>query len=452
VERLSGVSRLLAVGDVQSNYQPLMALLGAQGIATVHDGVPVWTGGDATLLFLGDLLDGGPQPAEVLWLVMRLHEQAPVAGGRVVLVQGNHELMLLEMAAADDEALAPALGRWFANGGLETLLRLAAAAGMAVPDRLVAQMFTATLGDPEADPEVQELARAVRAEYASELAFVRERARPAVVVNGSLLAVHAGPNLEADGLETLVRDARDEATLAWSRSWLQGWTPGGSEGPFIERLVGLKRRLDDPAQGFALRLLLFAHSQLVPFAVPGLRDKQFRVGRLAGPDLGPGVPAVYCLLTVPRAAPKGGALGGLRIDGDGVTAVYGAEIAAEGRVWPSSERLDGPDRAFLRQPEAPQPLAIACTLTPAELASRRDGLLPGLLIRARERCAVPGGFRWRFEPATGLLAEAVAVVDAERRCCRFLRFQLTVEPDDGPVWLEVSGPEGTQEFLATLLA
>jgi len=95
--------------------------------------------------------------------------------------------------------------------------------------------------------------------------------------------------------------------------------------------------------------------------------------------------------------------------------------------------------------------AVACTLTPAEFAATRNGLLPGLLARASAREPLPGGFRWRFHPQADLVKDAAAVIDAEHRCCRFLRFLLLVEPDDGPVWLEVTGPEGTEDFLSTLL-
>jgi hypothetical protein len=42
------------------------------------------------------------------------------------------------------------------------------------------------------------------------------------------------------------------------------------------------------------------------------------------------------------------------------------------------------------------------------------------------------------------------VMDAERQCCRFLRFQLTVEPDGGPVLLDLTGPPGTREFSSAL--
>lgn len=95
-------------------------------------------------------------------------------------------------------------------------------------------------------------------------------------------------------------------------------------------------------------------------------------------------------------------------------------------------------------------LPIACELTPAEIAERRAGLLPGLLAHSQERIAVADGFRWRFAPESELLAAVVQTIDLERQCCRFLRFQLTVEPDAGPVWLQVTGPTGTAEFLEEL--
>jgi len=96
-------------------------------------------------------------------------------------------------------------------------------------------------------------------------------------------------------------------------------------------------------------------------------------------------------------------------------------------------------------------LPIACSLTPAEFATLRKGLLPGFLASASAKDAIPGGYRWRFEPRVDLIKEAAAVLEAEHRCCRFLRFVLLVEPGDGPVWVEVTGPEGTEPFLSAML-
>ena len=96
-------------------------------------------------------------------------------------------------------------------------------------------------------------------------------------------------------------------------------------------------------------------------------------------------------------------------------------------------------------------LPIACELTPAELAARREGLLPGLLEKAQERMNLSNGLRFSFAPSSEVLTAAVQTIDAERQCCKFLKFELTVEPDGGRMWLEITGPPGTAEFLNTLL-
>lgn len=97
-------------------------------------------------------------------------------------------------------------------------------------------------------------------------------------------------------------------------------------------------------------------------------------------------------------------------------------------------------------------LPIACELTPAEIAARREGLLPGLLALAQERVTIGNGLRWRFAPSAEFLTAAAKTIDAERQCCRFLKFVLTVEPDGGQMWLEITGPPGTAEFLNTLMS
>jgi hypothetical protein len=96
--------------------------------------------------------------------------------------------------------------------------------------------------------------------------------------------------------------------------------------------------------------------------------------------------------------------------------------------------------------EVDQP--IVCTLTPAAIAARQAALLPGLVRRAESREDTADGIRLRF-PSDALSAIA-ATVDAERQCCRFLRFDITVEPGDGAIWLVLTGPPGTREFLAAL--
>jgi hypothetical protein len=95
-------------------------------------------------------------------------------------------------------------------------------------------------------------------------------------------------------------------------------------------------------------------------------------------------------------------------------------------------------------------LPIVCTLTPETLKTRRAGLLPGLMSRAVERLDVDNGYRVRFAPDAEILETIARVIAAERQCCRFLAFQMSVEADDGPVWLELTGPPGTRDFLEAL--
>jgi hypothetical protein len=67
--------------------------------------------------------------------------------------------------------------------------------------------------------------------------------------------------------------------------------------------------------------------------------------------------------------------------------------------------------------------------------------------QAQEQRDHPHGYAFRFTPDA--LEALTRFVSRERRCCPFLAFTVTVAPEDGPVWLEITGPEGTREFLAS---
>ena len=96
-------------------------------------------------------------------------------------------------------------------------------------------------------------------------------------------------------------------------------------------------------------------------------------------------------------------------------------------------------------------LPIVCTLQPGELNARATQLLPGIVASAKARHLIENGFRFEFKPEGEVLTSIIRMIDTERQCCQFLRFQLTVEPDGGPVMLEVTGPPGSQEFLETMI-
>jgi hypothetical protein len=93
-------------------------------------------------------------------------------------------------------------------------------------------------------------------------------------------------------------------------------------------------------------------------------------------------------------------------------------------------------------------IPIVCTLSPETVATRKANLLPGLVQKAQSREVLADGFRFQFAAETW--PALMQTIDAERRCCRFLRFEIIVEPDGGPVCVSVTGPPGTREFLSAL--
>ena len=88
-------------------------------------------------------------------------------------------------------------------------------------------------------------------------------------------------------------------------------------------------------------------------------------------------------------------------------------------------------------------LPVACTLSSDALAARRQGLLAELLRVAQSHEETKEGHRLSFAPTDETLGLIVKAVSAERHCCEFLRFQITVEPAGRPVVLDLTGPPGT---------
>ncbi|MGH7413371.1 MAG: hypothetical protein ACREKJ_04160 [Candidatus Rokuibacteriota bacterium] len=93
-------------------------------------------------------------------------------------------------------------------------------------------------------------------------------------------------------------------------------------------------------------------------------------------------------------------------------------------------------------------LPVACTLNEPDLAKRRAGLFADLARRRQEARWLPEGIALRYSSEQGALALLGGFIQLESQCCPFLRFHLTVEPGGGPIWLELTGPPGTREFLA----
>lgn len=97
------------------------------------------------------------------------------------------------------------------------------------------------------------------------------------------------------------------------------------------------------------------------------------------------------------------------------------------------------------RPEPP----LACDLT----AIAPDDLTPHiatgthLLATAFEVHELPNGYAFRLLDVPHSLHQAADFIRNERLCCPFFTFTLMVEPQGGPIWLQLTGPEGVKPLL-----
>lgn len=100
---------LYAIGDLHADLAQSRAALQLLGLV---DDQLRWTGGNATLVQTGDLVDRGPDSLPLLRQWWELKSQAHAAGGRVVTLLGNHEALNLEgdLRYVDTAELAAAGG------------------------------------------------------------------------------------------------------------------------------------------------------------------------------------------------------------------------------------------------------------------------------------------------------------------------------------------------------
>jgi hypothetical protein len=95
---VSAPGDLYALGDVHGDYDRLTKLLVATGIIDAIPSSPTaahWSAGKAVLVCTGDFIDKYNQSLSVIALLRTLQQQAPAAGGLVIVTLGNHEAEFL---------------------------------------------------------------------------------------------------------------------------------------------------------------------------------------------------------------------------------------------------------------------------------------------------------------------------------------------------------------------
>jgi hypothetical protein len=95
---------------------------------------------------------------------------------------------------------------------------------------------------------------------------------------------------------------------------------------------------------------------------------------------------------------------------------------------------------------------VACCLSDAELRKREATLLAEFRSALTATEELPDGYSFRLPGEKRWLALVADLIMAERECCPFLTFQLTAEPNMGALIIRITGPQGTKEFVNSILA
>jgi hypothetical protein len=202
---------VVAIGDVHNDFDDFVAILQRTGLIDKQNH---WTGGTTTFVQVGDLLDRGPKPREVMDLMMALEKEAAQAGGRVISLLGNHEAMNI---MGDLRYVTPMNYASFADGNSEQ--RQKAAYGEYVKWRDSHASLLAELPQPMELTEPEWMARHPAGFVEQREAFGPKgkyggwlRGHAAVAEIGGVIFLHGGlhPDLAKTKLDSINNRIHDE--------------------------------------------------------------------------------------------------------------------------------------------------------------------------------------------------------------------------------------------------
>jgi hypothetical protein len=88
----TAAEKILAIADIHGDFDDFSQLLKHIGVVDQQNH---WTGKTTKLIQTGDVIDRGPKGREAMDLLIQLQKEATDAGGQVVPLLGNHEVMNL---------------------------------------------------------------------------------------------------------------------------------------------------------------------------------------------------------------------------------------------------------------------------------------------------------------------------------------------------------------------
>ena len=97
--------------------------------------------------------------------------------------------------------------------------------------------------------------------------------------------------------------------------------------------------------------------------------------------------------------------------------------------------------------DTPTPFVCNLGVMNQEERGRYISLSRKVMGAGDERRELDNGYAFRLAVAKISLVEIAEWVTFERRCCPFFNLQIEAEPNDGPLWLRMTGAPGIKQFI-----
>jgi len=94
--------------------------------------------------------------------------------------------------------------------------------------------------------------------------------------------------------------------------------------------------------------------------------------------------------------------------------------------------------------------AVKCLLEGGEL-KLRTAEVSKWFFQYEDIIVYEDGYSFRFPGKDEWFQRIVEFIASERRCCNFMKFKVTIEPNSGPIWLYIGGSAEIKDYLDTLI-
>ena len=91
--------------------------------------------------------------------------------------------------------------------------------------------------------------------------------------------------------------------------------------------------------------------------------------------------------------------------------------------------------------------AVACQLPDEAFKERKATIASTIVSKAILAEEIENGYQFSFSYSEQMLLELAEFINVERQCCPFINFQLVLSSNSNNIVLQLTGAEGTSEFI-----